>query len=147
MALVLGACLFTSTGGARADLVYTPTNPSFGGNPLNSAHLFGLANAQRTATASDARSSLSPGLGGPGSPLTPSSADLFISQLQGRLLSALASQVTEAIFGSNPMDAGTITFGDTTVTFFQDAFSIRLEIFDGTALTVIEVPKLVSVTP
>ena len=29
-----------------------------------------------------------------------------------RLLSALASQVTEAIFGANPQQAGTVQFGD-----------------------------------
>ncbi|WP_408686825.1 curli assembly protein CsgF [Vibrio sp. TBV020] len=27
------------------ELVYTPINPSFGGNALNSSHLFGVANA------------------------------------------------------------------------------------------------------
>ncbi|MGR5148240.1 curli assembly protein CsgF [Photobacterium alginatilyticum] len=30
---------------SATELVYTPTNPSFGGNPLNSAHLLGVANA------------------------------------------------------------------------------------------------------
>ena len=28
------------------DLVYEPVNPSFGGNPFNSAHLLAIANAQ-----------------------------------------------------------------------------------------------------
>ena len=27
------------------ELIYTPVNPSFGGNPLNSSHLFNVANA------------------------------------------------------------------------------------------------------
>lgn len=27
------------------ELTYTPINPSFGGNPLNTSHLFGVANA------------------------------------------------------------------------------------------------------
>ncbi|MGF1751988.1 curli assembly protein CsgF [Vibrio makurazakiensis] len=27
------------------ELIYTPVNPSFGGNPLNTSHLFGVANA------------------------------------------------------------------------------------------------------
>ncbi|GAB3530329.1 MULTISPECIES: curli assembly protein CsgF [Photobacterium] len=30
---------------SATELVYTPINPSFGGNPLNSAHLLGVANA------------------------------------------------------------------------------------------------------
>ena len=29
-----------------SELVYRPVNPSFGGNPLNSSHLLGTANAQ-----------------------------------------------------------------------------------------------------
>jgi len=90
---------------------YTGPCPSFGGNALNSSHLLSTANAQRTATASDANNS------GSSASTTSSNnnaaADLFVRQLQGRLLSALASQVTEAIFGQNPQDSGTITFGDT----------------------------------
>lgn len=30
---------------SATELVYTPINPSFGGNPLNSSHLLGVANA------------------------------------------------------------------------------------------------------
>lgn len=132
---------------SAGDLVYTPVNPSFGGNPLNSAHLLGTANAQRTATASDF---VPPATATPGSPGTPgtSDADLFIRQLQGRLLSALAGQVTDAIFGENPQDSGTVQFGDTTVTFERTVGSIRLRITnaaDGT-VTDIVVPQLV-VTP
>jgi curli production assembly/transport component CsgF len=132
---------------AAGDLVYTPVNPSFGGNPLNSSHLFAIANAQRDATASDADDGLSGGgLGGVGGGVGNSQADLFVSQLQGRLLSALASQVTEAIFGENPQDSGTVTFGDTTVTFSRTLDSIRLTILNGVDGTVTEivVPQLVT---
>jgi curli production assembly/transport component CsgF len=128
---------------ARAvDLVYTPINPSFGGSPLNSSHLLGLANAQRDATASDAKTTT--GTGGTGSGDTgggDSDVDLFIRQLQGRLLSALASQVTEAIFGDNPQDNGTIQFGGTTV----ELITLRITNDDGT-VTVITVPQLVTTT-
>lgn len=127
------------------DLVYTPVNPSFGGNPLNSSHLLSLANAQRDATASDSKKNTGGGggdddTGGGGD----SDVDLFIRQLQGRLLSALASQVTEAIFGDNPQDRGTIKFGDTTVEFERTTDSITLRITDGDGtVTVITVPQLV----
>ncbi|MFP4295824.1 MAG: curli assembly protein CsgF [Halothiobacillaceae bacterium] len=126
------------------DLVYKPVNPSFGGNPLNSQHLLGIASAQRTATASDADDgrSTSPGSPSPGS----SDADLFVRQLQGRLLSALAAEVTDAIFGTDPQDSGTVTFGTTTVTFERTLDSIRLEIADNLEGTVTEiiVPQLVT---
>jgi curli production assembly/transport component CsgF len=130
-----------------SELVYTPVNPSFGGNPLNSTHLFAIANAQRDATASDANTSVSGSgsLGGGGSTST-SAAQLFVQQLQGRLLSALASQVTDAIFGSNPQDSGTVQFGDTTVTFNRTLTSIDLTIYDATTgtTTQISVPQLVT---
>ena len=120
MRRILLACASMSlwAGAASAgDLVYTPVNPSFGGNPLNSAHLLGLANAQRDATAEGVNDGPDPllggGLGGTGAGGTgaQSDADLFVRQLQGRLLSALAGQVTEAIFGENPQDNGTVQFG------------------------------------
>lgn len=127
------------------DLVYTPINPSFGGNPLNSAHLLGLANAQRDATAFDAKKGKI-GAGGKAGGGAKSDADLFVRQLEGRLLSALAGQVTEAIFGSNPKDSGTVTFGSTTVEFLRTLDSIKLVITDTVEGTVTEivVPQLVT---
>lgn len=140
--------ILTSIVGAQAgDLVYAPVNPSFGGSPLNSAHLLATANAQRERTASDFRE---PATTDPatstGTNNQNSDADLFVRQLQGRLLSALAGQVTDAIFGENPQDSGTVRFGDTTVTFERTLDSIRLTITnaaDGT-VTDIVVPQLVT---
>lgn len=137
--------LLPSVPALAGDLVYTPINPSFGGNPLNSSHLLGLANAQRDATASDAKKN-SGGLGGATGGGGTSDADLFVRQLEGRLLSALAGQVTEAIFGTNPQDSGTVTFGTTTVEFIRTLDSIRLLITDTVEGTVTEivVPQLVT---
>lgn len=144
--LLLTCSLLALGQGAMAqDLVYTPINPSFGGSPLNSAHLLSIANAQRTATARDAETN--DGLSGSGidTPST-SNADLFVRQLEGRLLSALASQVTDAIFGENPQDGGIVTFGTTTVEFQRTLVSIRLVIIDSLDGTVTEivVPQLVT---
>jgi len=130
-------------GSAAQDMVYTPINPSFGGSPLNSSHLLGLANAQRTATARKPAPGADPtNPSGSGS----SDADLFVRQLQSRLLSALASQVTDAIFGENQQDSGTVTFGDTTITFERTLDSIRLIITDPTGVTEIVVPQMVAGT-
>jgi curli production assembly/transport component CsgF len=140
----IAAVAFLVSGGAQAfDLVYTPVNPSFGGNPLTSSHLLSIASPQRTATASDAPVTTTPGTPGGGTP-TQSNVDLFISQLQGRLLSALASQVTDAIFGPNPQDHGSIQFGDTTVIFDNTGTAINLTITDPTGVTFISVPRLVT---
>ena len=146
MTAVLVAGVVLPAASFAADLVYTPINPAFGGNPLNSSHLLAVASAQRTATASDAPVSNGGGGGGGGGGTGGSSnVDLFISQLQGRLLSALASQVTDAIFGTNPQDHGTVTFGTTTVVFDRTTDAITLTITDHNTgeVTVISVPQLI----
>lgn len=115
------------------DLVHAPVSPTFGGNPFNSAHILGVAGAQNDYKAPAA---------------TPQSqAELFSRQLQSRLLSALASQVTDAIFGENPQERGTITFGDQTITFERGLDSVKLTIVDKTAGTTtnIEIPTFVDV--
>ncbi len=99
------------------DLVHEPISPTFGGNPFNSNHILGIANAQNDTTDPDARSS-------------DSQADIFARQLQSRLLSALSSQVVDAIFGDNPQEQGTIAFGGQTIEFFRSLDSVTLVIRD-----------------
>jgi curli production assembly/transport component CsgF len=121
-------------GGAAAaqDLTYTPINPSFGGNPFNSSHLLGVAGAQNDYK-------------DPNAPKTQSQADLFSRQLQSRLLSALAGQVTDAIFGENPQERGRITFGGQTIEFVRSLESVQLSITDDTTgeVTRIEIPTFI----
>lgn len=118
-ALVGAGTLFTYTATAQ-DLVYEPVNPSFGGNPFNSSHLLGIANAQDDTEAP-----------GSGEVSDQTQADLFVRQLQSRLLSGLASEVTDAIFGDNPQESGTIEFGDQTIEFNRGLDQVRLTIFDA----------------
>lgn len=136
-----------TSGAYSGDLVYTPINPSFGGSPLNSSHLLGIASAQRTATARSDKSGSDSGSGStPGATPGSSDAELFVRQLQGRLLSALASQVTNAIFptdNSPGQDQGQVKFGDTTIEFTRTLDSIRLVIQDSNGTTEIVVPQLV----
>src|SRR3546814_16535281 len=91
---------FSSIAGTASaqDMVYTPINPSFGGNPFNSSHLIGIANAQNNFK-------------DPKSTTSNSQADIFARQLQSRLLSALSSQITDQTFGENQQERGHICFG------------------------------------
>jgi len=116
------------------DYSYTPTNPTFGGNPFNSSHLLGVAGAQNNYKE-------------PAKAAT-SQAEQFSRQLQSRLLSALASQVTDAIFGDNPQESGTITFGGQTITFVRSLDSVKLTITDADtgSVTDIEIPTFINVT-
>ena len=95
------------------DVVYQPVSPTFGGNPFNSNHVLGVANANN-----DTRD--------PRAANNSSQADIFARQLQSRLLSALSSQIIDAIFGENPQEQGTITFGGQTIEFFRSLDEVTL---------------------
>lgn len=123
VAVAGGVVLSISASSALAsELVYTPTSPSFGGSPLNSSHLFGLANAQNEykakADAAAARQTAT------------SMSDRFIQMLQTRLYSSLASQVSEAIFGENAQDQGRIKFDDQEVSWVNTGTEVRLLVTD-----------------
>ena len=116
------------------DMVYEPVNPSFGGNPFNSAHLLGIANAQNNFK--DPKASTSG-----------SQADIFARQLQSRLLSALSSQIVDAIFGDNPQERGTIKFGGQTIEFVRGLDEVTLTITDDNTgeVTTIVIPTFLDV--
>ena len=135
--LSVGACAIAATlsvPGAAQDITYQPVDPSFGGNPFNSAHLLGVANAQNDYK-------------DPRSQTTSSQADIFARQLQSRLLSALSSQIVNAIFGDNPQESGTITFGGQTIRFVRDLESVTLTITDNDTgeVTEIVIPTFIDV--
>jgi len=133
-ALAAGIAIAFSQAAEAQDMVYTPINPSFGGNPFNSAHLLGIANAQNKFKDPN---SLSSG----------SQADIFARQLQSRLLSALSSQIVDAIFGENAQDHGTINFGGQTIEWVRDLESVTLTITndDSGEVTTIEIPTIIDV--
>lgn len=132
--VLVASCIAGAASPALAqDLTYTPINPSFGGNPFNSSHLLGIANAENKYT-------------DPSVSTTPTSqADIFAQQLQSRLLSALSSQIVDAIFGQNPQQSGTIQFGGQTIHFDRGLEDVTLTITDnGTGqVTTIIVPTFI----
>lgn len=119
---------------AAQDIVYQPIDPSFGGNPFNSAHLLGVANAQNDYKDPNATS-------------TNSQADIFARQLQSRLLSALSSQIVDAIFGDNPQERGTISFGGQTIDFVRGLTEVTLTITNDETgeVTTIVIPTFVDI--
>lgn len=114
-----------------ADMVYQPVNPSFGGNYLNSTHLQSLASIQKQHE----------------EPVTEQSAsEQFMDMLESRLYSALAADVTDAIFGENAQPNGTIAFDDQQISFVNTGTEIQLVVTDFTTgqVTTIVVPTLQS---
>ncbi len=130
--VVFGAILSASlviVGAASAQqLVYTPINPAFGGNPFNATQLEADASAQNQYKLSGSTKNLT-------------DAQLFAQQLQSELLAGLANQVAQAIFGPNAQPSGTFSFGGETVTFVRTLGEITVNITDAAgATTVITLP-------
>lgn len=111
--LIAGLAILFASPAVAQDLVHEPISPTFGGNPFNSNHILGTANAQNDYRDPKASSNSS-------------QADIFARQLQSRLLSALSSQIVDAIFGDNPQESGTISFGGQTIEFFRSLDSVTL---------------------
>jgi curli production assembly/transport component CsgF len=100
---ILAGCAFA--GGVQAsELVYTPINPTFGGNPLNASQLQAVASAQK-----------------PNAPTTKatqqSTSQQFLQMLQSQLYASLANAVSTAITGTNAQAAGTIKLDNMQVSW------------------------------
>jgi len=100
---------FIAGSASSQDLVYQPINPSFGGDPFNSAHLLGIANIDRP----DPPASEDPF----SDSFEDTQADFFVRQLESRILSRLSADITDAIFGPDADPSGTFAFDDTTIAF------------------------------
>lgn len=96
------------------ELVYQPTNPSFGGNPLNGSYLLGNAQAQNDYKDPSARSS---------SFSQRSALDRFTDSLESRLLNQLLTDVGEG-------NSGTLVTDDFVVDIIDDSGSLSVNIED-----------------
>jgi curli production assembly/transport component CsgF len=85
------------------ELVYTPVNPSFGGNPLNGTWLLNNAQAQNDHDDPDSRSSASS---------RQSALERFTSSLESRLLSQMLTNIEEGNTGSLTTDSFIINMID-----------------------------------
>lgn len=126
-AFAAGTFVALCSSASAQQMVYTPINPSFGGNPFNSQHLLGIANAQNNFK-------------DPSSITSGSQSDIFARQLQSRLLSALSNNIVNAIFGPNAQNNGTVDFGGQTIAWTRELDEVTVTITDdgtGQATTIV----------
>ena len=126
----ISAILAISLGsGARAqDMVYTPLNPSFGGDPFNSAHFLSLAEIQNQfAEEFDFDNEQT-------------TAEQFVESINSSLIAGSASTLSEAVFEEGSPPSGVITLDDATVTYETVGDRIIVRVNDGVTTTVLEVP-------
>ncbi|WP_139671137.1 curli assembly protein CsgF [Pseudomonas sp. F16(2018)] len=97
----IAACLLAVGLGGQAlatELVYTPVNPSFGGNPINGAWLLNNAQAQNDYDDPDLKDRSSAFAG-------TSALERFSNQLESRLLGQLLDNISNGNTGSMSTDA------------------------------------------
>lgn len=127
------AALALSAGAADAgSLVYTPTNPAFGGSPLNGSW------QMQQATAGNHFNRAAPPT--PTPQMTQS--QIFAQQLQSQLYASLANQITEAIYGTSAAQNGTFTFQGTTISFVKANGQTNITINDGSTVTQLSLPTV-----
>jgi curli production assembly/transport component CsgF len=107
---LLVAALAAGGSAAATEMVYTPVNPSFGGNPLNGPVLLNEAQATNRHTDPDAGSAS--GIDSGTSPL-----QNFQSALENNILNRLASAATTKLVDANGnFVPGTFDTGSYTIT-------------------------------
>ena len=106
------------------ELVYTPVNPSFGGNPLNGTWLLNNAQAQNDHDDPDLKSR--------SSVAGTSALERFTSQLQSRLLGQLLDNISTGNTGSLSTDAFIVNVVD-------DSGALTIEVTDRASGEVSEI--------
>ena len=136
----LAAAVVLLAGPAQAgDITYQPVNPSFGGFPGNSSHLYQGAEIHNAPKRK--RDRLEKIANPAKDPFANDPLSDFTRTLQGRLLSGLADKITEAIYGANPQNSGTFVVDGTTVSFTTVGSTIQLVVTDGIRTTQIALPR------
>jgi curli production assembly/transport component CsgF len=130
-------CVFAHAASA-GELIYTPINPQFGGNPMNASALQYEASAQKPNA--------------PASSQTQQSTEQqFLQMLQSQLYASLANSVASAITGQNAQGSGTITLNTLTISWSTGScggsvsgICSNITITDSSTgqITTISVPKL-----
>ena len=117
------------------DLIYTPKNPAFGGNPYNYSWLMSSAQAQDTYKAP---SETTDRYGYYGS----DPVDDFAESLNRQILSRLSREIVTRQFGEDALEEGTYVLGDYQIDVGNTADGINITIIDNStgATTTVSVP-------
>jgi curli production assembly/transport component CsgF len=122
--VLLGAVMtVTASAAGASELTYRPTNPSFGGNPFNSAHLLGVASAiNKYRDPAEIRREAE---------REAQKGNEFERIIQSSVLSRISSQVSSQIFGEGAAESGQFILGGTSVNFFREGSQTVIDISDS----------------
>jgi curli production assembly/transport component CsgF len=115
-------CFFVTAKTYAQDLVYTPKNPAFGGNPYNYSWLMSSAQAQNdikeTTTTSSSTYKTDP-------------LKDFAESLNRQILSQLSRQIVSRQFGEDALSAGTYVLGDYQIEIGDQSSGLNITIVDN----------------
>lgn len=133
--LMLGITLVFAGLTHAQDLIYSPKNPAFGGNPYNYSWMLSSAESQNTIEAPDTDSDL---YGSYGS----NPVDDFAESLNRQILSRLSRELVTRQFGEDALAEGSYVLGDYQIDIGDSDGGINITIVDNTtgATTTVEVP-------
>ncbi|WP_025866207.1 curli production assembly/transport component CsgF [Prolixibacter bellariivorans] len=119
--LIIWLCLLPFMANAQ-DFVYTPVNPSFGGNTYNYSWLLSSADAQKKQTSTSTSTD----------PFAQSQTNLsdFASNLNNQILNQLASQILQNQFGNFSLQNGQYTIGNYQIDIKQGTQGLDVNILD-----------------
>lgn len=145
MKKILSFCLIsiaTALPAVASELVYTPINPSFGGNPLNGSFLLGKAQSQNKHKAPVSRKTY---------------AEKFQESLERAYINKIVREITDLSFNetcdpaANPdcepslfNEDATFISGDYEIqilTSGTDSITVQITHLETGEITIIEVPK------
>lgn len=101
-------------------LVYTPKNPAFGGNPYNSQWLLATAEAQNSFKDPSASSGRQ----------QQTELERFTQSLNSQLLSQVSRRLFTEQFGEGDLQPGTYTFGSLAVDIYPSDEGLVINILD-----------------
>ena len=104
------------------DLLYTPKNPAFGGNPYNYSWLMSSAQAQNDIKETSAD---------PYSRYSTDPLKDFSESLNRQILSQLSRQIVAKQFGEDALTAGTYVLGEYQIEVGDQANGLNITILDN----------------
>ncbi len=115
--LLLSVFLLCCTAQAQ-ELVYTPKNPAFGGNPYNSQWLLSQAQAQNSFKDNSAENR------------NQTELERFKSSLNSQLFSQVSRNLFSNQFGDGDLQEGSYTFGSLAVDIYPSEDGLVINILD-----------------
>lgn len=112
-------------------LTYRPVNPSFGGDPFNSSHLYQGAEIANTFDDDDFDLLLGES----------TAAELFKDSLQSSIIAGAATQITNSIYTTGAPTSGVFTLDGATVSYETVGDRVQVTINDGITSQVLDIPK------